>query len=87
MNPRSGRDHYPKAFNVALAGCGVRGGQVVGKVDPSGSEVTDRPVTIPDLFQTMCKALAIDPTVEHITNTGRPIKIVEGGKPLHELVG
>ena len=27
INPNSGRDHFPRAFNVALAGGGVRGGR------------------------------------------------------------
>ena len=39
INPRAGRDHYPKAFNVVLAGGGVRGGQVIGKTDAGGGEV------------------------------------------------
>ena len=30
INPNTGRDHYPRAFNVALAGGGVKGGQVIG---------------------------------------------------------
>lgn len=87
INPRGGRDHYPKAFNVALAGAGIRGGQVVGKVDESGSEVADRPVTVPDMFQTLCKALGLNPNKEHMTNIGRPFKIVDGGKPVDELFG
>lgn len=87
INPRGGRDHYPKAFNVAMAGAGIRGGQVIGKVDEAGSEVADRPVTVSDMFQTMCKALGINPNKEHMTNIGRPFKIVDGGKPVDELFG
>ncbi len=40
INPRGGRDHYPKAFNVALAGGGIRGGQVIGKLDDDGTAVS-----------------------------------------------
>ena len=36
-------------FNVALAGCGVKGGRVVGKTSEDGQSVADRPVTVPDL--------------------------------------
>jgi uncharacterized protein (DUF1501 family) len=85
INPRAGRDHYPKAFNVLLAGGGVRGGQVIGKTDAGGGEVTDRPVNVPDLFQTFCKSLKINPQAENIAPNGRPIKIVDGGKPVAEL--
>src|SRR5690606_29994612 len=60
INPRSGRDHYPRAFTVALAGAGIRGGQALGQTDNSGSSVTERPVQVPDLFQTICHALKVD---------------------------
>ena len=85
INPRAGRDHYPKTFNVVLAGGGIRGGQVIGKTDDGGADVADRPVTVPDLFQTFCHSLKIDPKAENIAPNGRPIKIVDGGKPVHEL--
>ncbi|HTM55858.1 MAG TPA: DUF1501 domain-containing protein [Pirellulales bacterium] len=85
INPRAGRDHYPRAFNVLLAGGGVRGGQVIGKTDEGGAEVEDRPVAVADLFQTFCKSLQINPAAENIAPNGRPIKIVDGGKPVAEL--
>jgi hypothetical protein len=85
INPRAGRDHYPRAFNVLLAGGGVRGGQVIGKTDDGGAEVEDRPVAVADLFQTFCKSLQINPAAENIAPNGRPIKIVDGGKPVAEL--
>jgi len=87
INPRGGRDHYPATFNVVLAGGGVRGGQVIGKTDDAGAEVVDRPVTVPDLFQSFCKSLAINPRTENMSSIGRPIKIVDGGKPVEELFG
>ncbi len=87
INGRAGRDHYPRAFSVALAGGGVRGGQVIGKVSEDGREVTDRPVTVPDLFQTFCKSLKIDPDKEATTGIGRPIKVVEEGRPVGEVFG
>ncbi len=87
INPRGGRDHYPRAFNAVLAGGGIRGGQVIGKTDDAGGTVEDRPVNVADLFQTFCKSLKIDPTAENIAPNGRPIKIVDGGKPVDELFG
>jgi hypothetical protein len=87
INPRAGRDHYPRAFNVLLAGGGIRGGQVIGSTDEGGTEVTDRPVTVVDLFQTFSKSLGIDPTFENIAPNGRPIAIVDGGEPVAELFG
>lgn len=85
INPRAGRDHYPRAFNVLLAGGGIRGGQVIGSTDESGTEVADRPVGPSDLLQTFCKSLQIDASFENIAPNGRPIKIVDGGVPVAEL--
>ena len=82
-----GRDHYPKAFSVALAGGGVRGGQVIGKLDASGSEVADRPVLVTDLFRSIYHALGIDPDYENTSPNGRPIKLVDGGAVVSELFG
>ncbi len=87
INPRGGRDHFPRAFNVALAGCGVRGGQVIGKTDSGGVEVTERPIKVPDLFHSICQGLKIDPTKENMSGIGRPIKLVDAGKPIKDLFG
>jgi hypothetical protein len=84
INPRVGRDHYPKAFTVALAGAGIKGGFVLGSTDKDGHEVAERPVSVPDLFATFYHALGIDPRVENMAGT-RPVKIVEGGKVVQEV--
>jgi len=84
INPRAGRDHYSRAFSVALAGGGVRGGQVIGRTDAGGAEVTERPVGVSDLFQTFCHSLRIDASHENMSPVGRPIKIVEGGEAVRE---
>lgn len=85
INLTAGRDHYPQAFNLALAGCGVKGGQVIGATDKLGVEVSERPVTVPDLFCTFCRALGIDPRKENQSNVGRPVKIVEFGEAVKEV--
>ena len=87
INPNTGRDHYPRAFNVALAGVGVKGGQVIGKTDDGGNGVTDRPVGVTDLFRTLCQSLKIDPAKENMSSIGRPIKIVDGGEAVQEVFG
>jgi uncharacterized protein (DUF1501 family) len=85
INLTAGRDHFPHAFSLAMAGSGVRGGQVIGATDANGEEVADRPVTVPDLFCTFCKALGIDPRFENQSNVGRPLPIVEGGRAVKEV--
>ena len=85
INPRTGRDHFPQAFNVALAGGGVKGGQVIGSTSPDGMAVKTRPVSVPDLFCSFYEALKINPRKENMSTLGRPIKIVDGGKLVKEL--
>lgn len=86
INARSGRDHFPNAFNAAMAGGGVRGGQVIGTTEAGGDAITNRPITVPDLFRTICHTLKIDADKENMSNIGRPIKIVEGGKVVKEVL-
>ncbi len=85
INPRAGRDHFPRVFSVALSGCGVKGGQALGSSSPDGTEIHDRPVAVNDLLTTFCHALKIDPTKENLSPVGRPIKIVDGGAAVKEL--
>ena len=86
INFSGGRDHWPRAFSVALTGAGIRGGAVVGKTDKHASEPADRPVTIEDLGATVYKALAIDYTKDYHAN-GRPVRINKDGTPVKELFG
>jgi uncharacterized protein (DUF1501 family) len=85
INPRNGRDHYPRAFSVALAGGGVKGGQVIGCTTADGRDVEDRKVTVPDLFCSFCKSLGINPRKENRGPFNRPIKIVDEGQVVKEL--
>ena len=85
VNLTAGRDHFPQAFNVALAGGGVRGGQVIGATNRLGTDVAERPVTVPDLFCSFYHCLGINPRREHESNVGRPLRLVEGGEAVREL--
>jgi hypothetical protein len=87
INPNAGRDHFPKVFNVALAGGGIKGGQVIGASNADGSDVKDHPVTVPDLLASLCHSLKVDAAKEMMSPIGRPIKIVDGGKHVAALFG
>ncbi len=87
INPRQGRDHYPKAWSVVLGGGGIRGGQVIGKTEADGLTVNDRPVTTPDLLATLFLAMGLDPRKQNISNVARPIRLADPlAKPLHEIL-
>ena len=80
VNPRAGRDHWPKTFSVLLTGAGIRGGRVIGKTTPDGMDVADHPVEVEDLFRTICSAIGLDPNTTLEAPNGRPIQIVDGGQ-------
>lgn len=85
-NPAVGRDHWARNFNLLIGGGGIQGGVCLGKTSDDGTTITDRQVEVDDLFQTMAKALGIDGTEELITPEGRPIRIVDKGMAITELV-
>jgi uncharacterized protein (DUF1501 family) len=72
INRNYGRDHWSKAWSVALAGCSIKGGTVVGKTNANGTAVTDREVNGGHLFHTYFRALGLDPTKNWFIN-GQPI--------------
>jgi hypothetical protein len=80
-----GREHYSEGWLVGTSGAGVRGGQVIGATDADGVNVTDRPVSVQDLFVTFCQVLSIDPHQEYLTTDRRPVKFVDGGQVIGEL--
>ncbi len=86
INAGGGRDHWPRAFSLVLAGGGIRGGRVYGSTDDHGGFVTDNPVSVSDLAATLYTRLGIDPDKEYISNIGRPVKIGNNGKPLEFLM-
>jgi hypothetical protein len=87
LNTAAGRDHWPRAFSVLMAGGGVRGGQVVGASDSRGEAPAERPVTPTDLARTIFTLLGIDPEREFHTSDGRPVKVSPGGSVISECLG
>jgi len=87
LNTSGGRDHWPRVFSVALAGGGIRGGQVIGASDSVGEGPRDRPVTPADLAATIYTLLGVDPTLLLHTPDGRPIQVSSDGTVIQELMG
>jgi hypothetical protein len=83
---KPGRDHYPRAWSLAMWGGGMRGGAVVGKTDKEGATVVERPTTAQDYLATVCELMGIDYTKKNETPTARPIQIVEKAKPFTDLI-
>jgi hypothetical protein len=85
INQNAGRDHWPRSWSVVMGGGGIEGGQLVGETDRDGVDVIDREVGVMDIIATMAKAMEIDLATSYTTPNGRPIKVVDGGKPIAEL--
>jgi hypothetical protein len=81
-NPAPGRNHWGNVFSLALAGAGVRGGQVYGSSDRNGAYPKDKPVGPQDFTATLFHALGLPPTMPDRLN--RPVPISRG-RALHEL--
>jgi uncharacterized protein (DUF1501 family) len=86
INVMDGRDHWPQAFSIVMAGGGLKTGQVVGATDKIGATVTDRPMTPADMAATVLSVLGIDPSTILHTPQGRPLQMVSGGRPINELI-
>lgn len=85
INEAGGRDHHAEAFSAVLAGAGVPGGTVIGASDAEGRKPVERPVSVQDLLSTVVLKLGIDPATTYSTPEGRPITLIQGGKPIPEL--
>jgi len=85
INDLAGRDHWPNAFSIVMAGGGVKGGRVIGATDKQAAEVTDRPITPEDMVATVLYGLGIDYKKILHTPLGRPIPIADGGSVVREL--
>jgi len=81
-----GRDHYPKAWSLAMWGGGIKGGRVVGKTDAEGATVVENKVGTPDFLATVCELMGVDHTKKNETPTGRPVDIVYKPQPFTKLI-
>ena len=80
-----GRNHWPVVMSMALAGGGLRHGQVIGATEADGGHIKDRPVTPGDLAATIYRHMGVPLDATYVDATGRPRAIVEHGKPIAEL--
>lgn len=87
LNPLDGRDHWPHAFSVAMAGGGLLGGKVIGETDPTGEkQKPDKPFGVEDIHATIQTALGLDPEKELMSPVGRPMSLSHNGFVIEELL-
>ncbi len=84
VNFSGGRDHWPRACSIALAGAGIQGGALIGATDAHASDPIERPVTVEDVGATIYKALGIDAKKIYMAGA-RPVALNKEGEPINEL--
>jgi hypothetical protein len=87
INGHVGRDHWPEAWSLAMSGCGIARGAVVGKTNDAGTFVSTEEHDIGHMFHTWFTALGIDPRSTEYDNHGQPLPIAhEGCRAVKELL-
>lgn len=86
INPAGGRDHWPQAWSMLMAGGGVQGGRVIGKTDKIGAYPEERPTTPSEVVATIYHSLGIDLETILPSPGNRPVPVVDSGtQPIMEL--
>lgn len=86
INGGAGRDHWAPLSTLALAGGGLKMGQVIGESAEKVDVPKTTPVTPQDLLATVFQVLGIERRIQFTNQSGRPTYMVEHGKPIEELV-
>lgn len=83
---RPGRDHWPRAMSIFLAGGGLKMGQAIGATNPRGEEPSQRIMNSNCLLATIYHRFGIDVNQVYFDRAGRPIPILQEGEPIAELL-
>ena len=79
VNPAGGRDHWPQCWTVYFAGGGIKGGQAVGKSDPTGGYPAENPTSPAEVVATIFKSLGLKLDAHLPGPAGRPFPLVDFG--------
>ena len=86
VNGGAGRDHWAPLSTLALAGGGLKMGQVVGESNAKAEIPKTTPITPQDLMATVFHVLGMPQDLHYKDQSGRPVPMIDGGKPIAELV-
>ena len=85
LNSGGGRDHWPHAMSVLMAGAGIPGGQIVGATDAKGYYASENIYRPEDFAASIYTKMGIDPHQKLQTTAGRPVHLVNDGRLIKEL--
>ena len=86
INPTSGRDHWPKVYSTVMAGGGIKRGLLYGNSDATGAEPADNPIEVHHWAATIYDLVGIDYNKALMAPGDRPVKIVDGGRPIRDIM-
>lgn len=86
FNKNAGRDHWGRVMSVALAGGGIKTGQVIGSSDAEGGTPVDAPYRPENVLAMLYRHLGIDPSTTFMDHSGRPRYILERRELISELI-
>src|SRR5205814_5294863 len=81
-----GRDHWGNSMFCLMGGGGVKGGQVIGSTDRLGQVPHTRAVTPSNIHATIYHVLGIDPKLQLLDPSGRPVSVLDDPEPIGELL-
>lgn len=81
-----GRDHWGQAMFCLMGGGGVQGGRIVGSTTAKGETPKDGAVTPSDIHATIYHVLGVDPNVNFLNHSGRPVPALDHGQVIRELL-
>lgn len=86
INLYYGRDHWSRAWTVAMAGCGLQKGMAFGKTNEKGTAVTDGQVDHANLFHTYLSAVGLNSN-DSFDIDGRDMPMADpASKPIKEVL-
>jgi uncharacterized protein (DUF1501 family) len=85
VNKDGGRDHWPHAMSVLMAGAGIPGGQIIGATDAKGYYASENVYRPEDFAASVYTKMGIDPHQILHTTVGRPVPLVNNGRRIKEL--
>ena len=77
INGHLGRDHWPEAWSLVMAGAGLKRGAVIGATNDKGTAVAADPYDIGHVFHTWFRALGIDPVNTHYHTHGQRLAVAD----------
>lgn len=86
INGNAGRDHWPQAQSILLAGGGFRHGQVIGSTNAKAEYPTSRKVGVEDFCAIVYHALGLRADDSIKNHDGRPMHLLPGGEVPRELI-